>query len=670
MGDSCVYQRLSLMRCCRHADGRCLDGDAPCSECDTEGYPLDARRRLKRTADGMVEDVDDGQRFRVKRTKTGLERLAPVFDDNIVWATSSALKAVNLILSCIATYEGQYEVWNCATDTGMTEAAWIECNYRATSVIPFKCHTCGVISKTQACCINRITSGCCTSMSMEQLRQCLAKRRVPNGTWSVKENHKIAFDILAQHCGGDVDARNFYSVSQKTIRQLGLSGLIQLHYSSNVLNVNRDKIDTTSGCIFAFIRHHLPCDVELLPWLFASVTQNYWDEKSNHKLAYEYVRKRIGANENVENWYNVSDQMIKVEMKLAGLIGSHYNGSYFNFLQYFMPDDEWKHLHIWCFSSPPKGYWNNIEHSKHALNAIRQRVGADTDVQNWYLVNVHILRELRLCSIISSRFGGLQSFLENTMPENEWKQLLPWRFGRVPRNFWISFVNRQRAFEYLRTHVKADMDVKRFYMVNTVYIFNLGILCGQLYHYYDSVVHFLQTHMDSGEWSQLNVKNFGNIPAQETWLIEAVEEHNDFVLLGADCIHKKSVNLGEGRTALRIDVVALHVPTSKVCVFEADGEQHFGMSNGFQMDDWDVVHARDKRKLELIRDGVLPLCTDGRPISHLFRISFRHRFGCNMCKELVQHANDHCTGTMLAFFSTLQQDTDVYDIDGLPLRLL
>jgi len=51
--------------CCAHPDARCLDRGVKCSECDDEGYPRTARRRLTNVdASGIVVDVDDGTQFR------------------------------------------------------------------------------------------------------------------------------------------------------------------------------------------------------------------------------------------------------------------------------------------------------------------------------------------------------------------------------------------------------------------------------------------------------------------------------------------------------------------------------------------------------------------------------------------------------------------------------
>ena len=144
------------MRYCRHADGRCLDGDTPCSECDAEGYPLDARRRLKRTSDGLVKDIDGGQRFRMKRVKGEMERLVPVFDAPVRWNTEQGFTVIQTLLSCLGA-EGEYVLWDEVNDAEMDVIAWIKNGYVCASNVPIRHSVCReVVTSTR---INNIQRG-------------------------------------------------------------------------------------------------------------------------------------------------------------------------------------------------------------------------------------------------------------------------------------------------------------------------------------------------------------------------------------------------------------------------------------------------------------------------------------------------------------------------------
>ena len=124
------------MRCCRHDDGRCLDG-----------------RRLKRTSDDLVEDVDDGQRFRVKRMTTGMERLVPVFDGPTKWRTSLGFARIQVVVSCLA---GDCKLWDTRNDKEMDETTFLTTIKGTESNISIKCGLCQEVCHSS---IHNLTNG-------------------------------------------------------------------------------------------------------------------------------------------------------------------------------------------------------------------------------------------------------------------------------------------------------------------------------------------------------------------------------------------------------------------------------------------------------------------------------------------------------------------------------
>ena len=89
----------------------------------------------------------------------------------------------------------------------------------------------------------------------------------------------------------------------------------------------------------------------LLPWKFQSgaLPQHYWKNEDNHQLAFDVLRRHIGADKDVEKWYNVTHKMLK-EMGLGGCF-EHYGNSPQRFLEANMPPSEWKMLLPWKFKS-------------------------------------------------------------------------------------------------------------------------------------------------------------------------------------------------------------------------------------------------------------------------------------------------------------------------------
>ena len=110
-------------RYCRCPDALCLKQGIQCGDCDEDGYALMARRRFKRRADGDLQDIDDQQVFKAKKTKTGY-RLLPKFG-RMVWKGAQGFAAMLLILSCLGA-EGEYVLWDSEENKEMDVDGWVK----------------------------------------------------------------------------------------------------------------------------------------------------------------------------------------------------------------------------------------------------------------------------------------------------------------------------------------------------------------------------------------------------------------------------------------------------------------------------------------------------------------------------------------------------------------
>ena len=155
------------IRTCRCPDGCCFDLNIKCPECDEEGYPYTARRRLKRSGDGVFEDIDDRQKFKVKKTKTHTgNSLIPVFCTRVDWKGSNGFAAMALILSCLGT-DGEYVMWNESTKQGMDVCEWEKRTYKAKSKVPVLHLKCGETTKKTS--INNLKMGRCVGCTCDSV---------------------------------------------------------------------------------------------------------------------------------------------------------------------------------------------------------------------------------------------------------------------------------------------------------------------------------------------------------------------------------------------------------------------------------------------------------------------------------------------------------------------
>ena len=122
---------------------------------DKDGYPLTARRKLKRVGDDVFEDIDTGQRFRAQKGEDGT-RLVPVFSGRVTWKTMQGYKAAQLLVSCMGA-EGEYQLWSKEKDAEMTPREWMQMGMKNTSKPPIKHIECEQVVETTS--LNSLQQG-------------------------------------------------------------------------------------------------------------------------------------------------------------------------------------------------------------------------------------------------------------------------------------------------------------------------------------------------------------------------------------------------------------------------------------------------------------------------------------------------------------------------------
>lgn len=149
----------------------------------------------------------------------------------------------------------------------------------------------------------------------------------------------------------------------------------------------------------------------------------------------------------------------------------------------------------------------------------------------------------------------------------------------------------------------------------------------------------------------------------ERWALEAfINKSDEFVVLGADQLEWAPVTVKYEGRSLRWDFVVKHIPTGKIGAGEIDGEHHFLDKCYYGKTIWQDNHTRDQLKLDSRVAGVTPPCTNGEPLSFVFRISYKCRTE-EECKELVTRVATCCAQEE---FICLPVDTPLYGSNGVP----
>lgn len=185
----------------------------------------------------------------------------------------------------------------------------------------------------------------------------------------------------------------------------------------------------------------------MYPWRFKThVPNNYWNEVTNRRRAFQYICDELHVNDDLQKLYNVTRSLL-TDHGLGGLVSSHYSGSPQAFIQSMLTSEQWAELRPWKFESgAPQGYWNDPDHCRYAFETLRDEIGATTDITRWYTVTTDYIRSVGLGSMVHlSHYGGPKGFLKAFMATDEWEQIDERKFGTVSaQECWCLDVLRQQ----------------------------------------------------------------------------------------------------------------------------------------------------------------------------------------------------------------------------------
>jgi hypothetical protein len=320
------------------------------------------------------------------------------------------------------------------------------------------------------------------------------------------------------------------------------------------------------------------------------------------------------------------------------------------------------------FPSPPPKHWQKESSWKFVIDVLRKESHADDNLYNGYNVDTYMIKRLHLWTIWK-HFDSVVDFLWTYLPEYEKCKLNKYEVGQKrPRFFWDD-ANCKQAFEVLLEKIEFETNFENIYSISYALLRHYNY--DGLLQKFGTIHNLVKTFLSAEQFKRIRPEKFGKTPVQEVWVIHALRNDPNWILWGADSLDYILVRFtadDNKRNNLRLDVVALHIPTNKVCAFEIDGEQHFYTISDFH-ENLSIIHERDVRKLGLLKEGCNVPCTSGRQIDHLFRISYKYRrVGPDSMNALLKMSHNHCINNH-TFWNCLEQDRQMYDNDGIPIIL-
>lgn len=160
------------------------------------------------------------------------------------------------------------------------------------------------------------------------------------------------------------------------------------------------------------------------------VRNGTWENRDNHKLALDIVRKELDCDIDIQNWATLSSERLR-DLGMGGLLRTYYSSSAIRFVESNIESKEltdMRNLGMW----PPrrgrhhrsKRSWTDTTQHKVAFRELSQKIGADVDPMKWYKVTANTFRQHGLAGLLVSYYhGSPKSFLESNMDPEQWAAL-------------------------------------------------------------------------------------------------------------------------------------------------------------------------------------------------------------------------------------------------------
>lgn len=220
-------------RFCKCPNEHCFDRAIQCGSCDLEDldpedYPRKAWRRLTNEENGMVQDVNDKQWFKVKKVKGGGKRLVPQFKGHVDWKSAKGFAAMCLLLSCLGA-EGEYVLWDSENNKEMDEEGWKRRNYTCTSMVDILHTSCGKVITAKIQQIQQGYRAACTCHSRLENQYRQIDRLSDNYTYDMQKEVRRSYwhcvGARAQESTFDLELEDVFRMLQQQGGKCALSGL-------------------------------------------------------------------------------------------------------------------------------------------------------------------------------------------------------------------------------------------------------------------------------------------------------------------------------------------------------------------------------------------------------------------------------------------------------------
>lgn len=249
-----------------------------------------------------------------------------------------------------------------------------------------------------------------------------------------------------------------------------------------------------------------PRSHDIIIWriIFALIflIQGFWDDMGNQKAYMSWLSAKLGRPEGQPDaWYDVSrEQFIWND---GGTLLKRYDGSFYRLFTKLYPDKDW---YPWLFKKIPTGLWKQKENQRKFLDWLAKKVGVAKS-EDWYKVTTDLVVESGGSQLLAE-YNSFAALLTAVYAQ----EFLPWKFRKLPNDFWMKLENRKVYIEWLKKKLKllSTDSLKRKDLLENDGVGLLGAFGGSL----AKVLHSLDSANSSPK-------------KKYTW--DSLEEQKDFV---------------------------------------------------------------------------------------------------------------------------------------------
>jgi hypothetical protein len=277
----------------------------------------------------------------------------------------------------------------------------------------------------------------------------------PNGFWNNIDNQKSYMDWLFKELKYE-NMEDWYKISQEIIKKNYGAGLIFV-YNGSYQNILKN--------IYPYYNW--------IPWKFNQVPVNYWNDIENHKNFMDWLFKELNY-QTMEDWYKLTNDIMEKNYGSSLLL--KYKYSPYNILTNIYPEYNW---YQWKFQGIPSNYWENENNRNEYKFWVFEKLNILNE-EDCYKLNRKIIEKNNGYGFMRY-YGNLENFLIDIYPDYKW---IPWKFSRVPNNFWNSLENRKSYTDWLFEELKYK-NQEDWYKINCQDFHN-NYGAGMLYLFYNN----------------------------------------------------------------------------------------------------------------------------------------------------------------------------------------